>query len=143
MSDANPSLLTASQLVERLLHDVLDEQRSEAAIARALKASEKWPDRYLTLDSWFAVGADVDAIMAEKKTRKARAGAVIDSILPKGRESWARRLAWTALVANAADDEDWIDFALVAQELVGDRPLRQIPLAAWVAENTVEAAAGR
>jgi hypothetical protein len=142
MTDVKPTRLPAGQLVEQLLSDLSDNQETEARISRALKASRDWPERYVMLESWFEVGDDVGAIMAAGKTKKARAEAVLEQILPVRREKWAERLAWSALVArNAADDEDWVDFVLVARELLRDRPLQDIPLATWLAANTVEAAA--
>jgi hypothetical protein len=46
----------------------------------------------------------------------------------------------TGTVAGAADGDDtWYDFALVARDLVGQRPLAEIPLAARIAAATVEA----
>ncbi len=141
MTDVKPTRLPTGRLVEQLLGDLSDKQKTEARIARALKASRDWAERYVTLESWFEVGDDVGAIVAARKTKKARAEAVLARILPETREKWADRLAWSALVAqNAADDEDWVDFALVARELLQERPLQDIPLAAWLAANTVEAA---
>lgn len=143
ISDVKPEPLSVHQLVEGLLDDLSDDRKTGAATARALKASRDWPDRYLTLDSWFEVGQDIEAVMVQKATGKARAETIIEGVLPRRRESWAGRLAWTALVArDAEEDEDWIDFALVARELLGDRHLRQIPMAAWIARNSVEAVGG-
>jgi hypothetical protein len=49
-------------------------------------------------------------------------------------------LAWTAKAAeDEVDGEESIDFALVARELLGNRPLSEIPLAVWIAKNTVAA----
>ncbi|WP_430913429.1 hypothetical protein [Methylobacterium sp. sgz302541] len=50
------------------------------------------------------------------------------------------QVAWTALAArDAVEDEAWMDFALVALELLGERPLARIPVAMWIARNTAAA----
>ncbi|MCJ2121910.1 hypothetical protein [Methylobacterium sp. J-077] len=57
---------------------------------------------------------------------------------------WAELLAWTAKAAeDEVKGEECIAFALVARELLGDRPLTEIPLAVWIAKNTVAATANR
>ena len=40
---------------------------------------------------------------------------------------------------SAEGDDTWRDFALVARDLVGERPLEAIPLATRIAAATVEA----
>lgn len=75
--------------------------------------------------------------------RKQREDFVLRDRVSPQRGRWAELLAWTA---KAAEDEvegkERIDFALVARELLGDRPLADIPLAVWIAKNTVAASAG-
>ena len=46
-----------------------------------------------------------------------------------------------ATLKEASDERDhtWREFALVARDLVGERPLEAIPLAARIAAATVEA----
>ena len=46
-----------------------------------------------------------------------------------------------ATLKEVADEGDntWSDFALVARDLVGERPLEAIPLATRIAAATVEA----
>jgi hypothetical protein len=47
----------------------------------------------------------------------------------------------SATLREGADEEDntWSDFALVARDLLGERPLEGIPLATRIATATVEA----
>ena len=61
--------------------------------------------------------------------------------LPARRARWAELLAWTALTLrqDEATEDAWMDFALVAHELLGDRPLADIPLMTSVAGKTVDA----
>jgi hypothetical protein len=48
-------------------------------------------------------------------------------------------MAATLKEGAAEGDDTWCDFALVARDLVGQRPLAEIPLAARIAAATVEA----
>jgi hypothetical protein len=48
-------------------------------------------------------------------------------------------MAATLKEAAGEGDDAWCDFALVARDLVGRRPLVEIPLAARIAAATVEA----
>jgi len=76
------------------------------------------------------------------RTRKRRIEAVSHQLLPTRREFWAERCAWMAatLKEGAVEGDDtWCDFALVARDLVSQRPLAEIPLAARIAAATVEA----
>lgn len=65
------------------------------------------------------------------------------ALISPQRGRWAELLAWTAKAAeDEVEGEERIDFALVARELLGNRPLAEIPLATWIAKNTVAASAG-
>lgn len=69
---------------------------------------------------------------------------MLDKVLPARRARWAELLGWTAKAAqDQVEDETWIAFALVARELQGERPLAEIPIAAWIAQNTAGALAAR
>jgi hypothetical protein len=48
-------------------------------------------------------------------------------------------MAATLKEASDEGDPTWREFALVARDLVGERPLEEIPLAARIAAATVEA----
>jgi hypothetical protein len=48
-------------------------------------------------------------------------------------------MAATLKEGAAEGDDTWCDFALVARDLVGQRPLAEIPLAARIAAATVDA----
>ena len=107
--------------------------------SRAVAASQFWPMIYTAMQSWFETGAHVDAILSGARTKKKRVEAVFDRILPGRRARWAELLAWTAIAVRGTGDDAWGDLSLVAHELRGERPLQEIPLAAWIARTTVEA----
>jgi len=73
---------------------------------------------------------------------KRRIDAVMTQLLPARRIFWAERCAWMAATLNEAASEAetaWIEFALVARDLIGGKPLDAIPLARRAAAVTVEA----
>ena len=75
-------------------------------------------------------------------TRKRRIEAVSVQLLPARRSFWGERCAWmAATLKESAEDGDstWSDFALVARDRLGKRPIDAIPLATRIASATVEA----
>lgn len=79
---------------------------------------------------------------AELDPGEALQQAALTRLLPERRGFWAERCAWMAAVLRESaemEDEAWVDFALVARDLVGDRPLDTMPLAARIAAATVQA----
>ncbi|MCJ2092966.1 hypothetical protein MKK67_10715 [Methylobacterium sp. J-072] len=125
--------LDTETLIAALLADVPAERQSAQAVAAALAASKLWPKEYAFLQSWF------EPSDATPGTKKQREEAVLSDIIPARRARWAELLAWTAKAAeDEVEGEECIAFALVARELLGDRPL-----AVWIAKNTVAASAKR
>ena len=60
-------------------------------------------------------------------------------VLQPRRQVWAEICAWTAATLKAEDSGDnWIDFALVARDLAGDRKLAGLPLIANIVDATIE-----
>ncbi|MDN3570149.1 hypothetical protein [Methylobacterium longum] len=139
-----PDRMATEALIDDLLDGVPDERQSGKAIATALADSKLWPKEYSFLQSWFEQGEAVAASLHTAKTKKQREEAVLRDILPQRRGCWAELLAWTAKAAeDEVEGEECIDFALVARELLRGRPLTEIPLANWIAKNTVAALSGR
>jgi hypothetical protein len=142
-AQVRPHRVNTESLIEQLLDDVPPERQSGKAIAAALADSKRWPKEYAFLQSWFEQGEAVAASLHTAKTKKQREEAVLRDILPQRRGRWAELLAWAAKAAeDEIEGEECIDFALVARELSGDRPLTEIPLAVWMAKQTVAASAG-
>ena len=137
-----PVRLTGDELINRFLAEIPAGRKEEAQVAGALAASARWPLIYTGMQSWFEEGEPVDRVLSAVKTRKKRLENVLDQILPIRRARWAELLAWTALALRAAENSAWTELALVAHELGGERPLKDIPLAGFIARNTVEAYAG-
>ena len=128
-------------LVEALIADLPSARTDTVAAQAAHRASVSWEQEFETLVSWFEAGEAVEKLLQPLRTRKRRIEAVSVQLLPTRRKFWAERCAWMAatLKEGAAEGDDtWCDFALVARDLVGQRPLAEIPLAARIAAATVE-----
>ena len=139
-----PDRMPTESLIEQLLNSVPPERQSAKAIAAALAASKRWPKEYAFLQSWFEQSEAASAVASAAATKKQREEAVLRDIISARRARWAELLAWTAKAAeDEVEGEQCVDFALVARELLGDRPLTEIPLAIWIAKNTVATSAGR
>ena len=138
----HPAAISPGALAEELLAGLPAERTGTAAATAAHRASVGWEREFGTLESWFEAGEAVEILLRPLRTRKQRVEAVLTRLLPGRRNFWAERCAWTSVVLkeNAEeDDEAWIDFALVARDLAGERALDTMPLAARIAAATVEA----
>ena len=108
----------------------------------AHRASARWEQGFETVTSWFEAGEAVEGLLRPLRTRKRRIEAVSAQLLPARRSFWGERCAWmAATLKESAEDGDstWSDFALVARDLLGERPLHAIPLATRIASAMVEA----
>ena len=138
----HPASISPLVLVEALIADLPSARTDPVAAQAAHRASVSWEEEFETLASWFEAGEAVQKLLQPLRTRKRRIEAVSAQLLPQRRKFWAERCAWMAatLKEGAAEGDDtWCDFALVARDLVGQRPLAEIPLAARIAAATVEA----
>ena len=138
----HPEAISPAALAEELLAGLPAERTGTAAATAAHRASARWEQEFGTLESWFEAGEAVEILLRPLRTRKQRIEAVLTRLLPGRRNFWAERCAWTAAVLKESaeeDDEAWIDFALVARDLAGERALDAMPLAAQIAAATVEA----
>ena len=138
----HPDGISPHELVEALIADLPSARTDTAAAQAAHQASVSWAEEFETLASWFEAGEAVQNLLQPLRTRKRRIEAVSAQLLPIRRKFWAERCAWMAatLKEGAVEGDDtWCDFALVARDLVSQRPLAEIPLAARIAAATVEA----
>ena len=138
----HPERISPPALVEALIGDLPPARKDVKAVLAAHLASARWEQEFETVTSWFEAGEAVEALLRPQRTRKRRIEAVSAQLLPARRSFWGERCAWMAatLKENAEDgDSTWSDFALVARDLLGKRPLDSIPLATRIASATVEA----
>jgi hypothetical protein len=102
------------------------------AVLAAHRASARWEQEFETVTSWFEAGEAVEALLRPLRTRKRRIEVVSAQLLPARRSFRGERCAWmAATLKERAEDRDstWSNFALVARDLLGKRPLDPIPLA--------------
>lgn len=138
----HPENILPLALVEVLIASLPPEWTNTTSAVAAHPASAKWDQQFEILGSWFEAGEAVERLLQPLRTRKRRIEAVAAQLLPAGRIFWAERCAWmAATLKEGADEGDytWLDFALVARDLAGERPLASIPLAGRIAAATVEA----
>ncbi|MEO5373415.1 MAG: hypothetical protein H7840_03955 [Alphaproteobacteria bacterium] len=142
LAASNPLPLPAADLVDQLLADVPPARRTPQAVMTALKNSRSWSLSYGFMESWFEEDGAVDAMLSRRRMSETlRITLVLDKVLSGHRARWAETLAWMALLLREDEEEDgdiWIDYALVARELLGDRPLADIGLMLDIAESTVD-----
>jgi len=146
LTSVNPDAIAVEALVARLVEDIPARRKTAAAVVKSIKHSADWGLDRTFLDSWFEDDGAVDNLLGGKRlSAKRRAGLVLEEYLPTRRRRWAEILAWTALTLKHDElmVDNWIDLALVARELLGDRSLAEIPLMNLVATMTVEAWASR
>jgi hypothetical protein len=126
--------------LDKLFVDIPADKKSDAAASRALAGSKRWQKDWPWLDSWFEDSEEALQAARGQRTIKAQTEGILRNVVASRRERWAELLTWTALAArDEADSDDWIQFTLVARELLGDRPVEDIPLAKCIAQNTAEA----
>ncbi|WP_336491556.1 hypothetical protein [Methylobacterium nigriterrae] len=144
LTQVRPERLAPVTLIADLLEDVPTERQSAKGIAQALGASKRWPKHYTFLQSWFEQDEAAQVNLDSSGGKKEQQAAVLREILPARRARWAELLAWTAKAArDELEGDEWVDLVLVARELLGERSLAEIPVAAWIAKNTVAALSGR
>jgi hypothetical protein len=141
LPDVAPRSVSVSDLVASMLADADGAATDAKAVEKALRGSGRWLATNPQLDSWFENGDDVAAAIKGKRKIEDRLAAIIEKVLEPKRTYWAGVVAWSAF-AQCCDghDPDWIEMALVAREMASERPLTEIPLARFIAVQTVEAA---
>jgi hypothetical protein len=103
-----------------------------------IAASATWADRFSHLDSWFEDTGPLREALARARTDAGREAAVWKHLATR-REVWARTIAASAAVLQAGQDPIWPSFAAVARALIGDRPLKRIPILHDIVAMTLEA----
>ena len=136
----NPERLSLEALVDEMRRTpefVLSE-----TIEAVLASSATWTTvDYQFMESWFEADAEVSKLFKGKRVPPAKmVDLLMREVLPKRRRRWAERLGWSAYALfDSAFFEDAADLITVARELMGERPLDEIPLMRDIAATTVEA----
>ena len=103
-----------------------------------IAASVTWLDRFQHLDSWFEDTGPLREALARARTDAGREAAAWKHLATR-REAWARTIVASAAVLQAGQDPIWPSFAAVARALIGDRPLKRIPILHDIVAMTLEA----
>ena len=142
LSHLDPETTSLEELVARLSAEIEPDRLVPVAVARVLAASGDWPDEQALFELWFEQDDDIEALLGGKRqSRSKKIAVVLTGRLERRRRRWAELLAWTAFSAKAssAGKLAWRDLAIVARELLSDRPLANIGLMRRIAEQTVKA----
>jgi hypothetical protein len=138
----HPESATPSVIAESLIAELPPERTDAAAAQRAHRASARWEEKFETIATWFEAGEAVAGLLRPLKTRKRQIEAVLTQLLPARRLFWTERCVWMAATLKEAaieGDNTWSEFALVARDLGGGKPLDAVPLARQIAAATVDA----
>jgi hypothetical protein len=142
LSGVNPERLRPDELVARLVADIPAMRLDARALGAALKTSATWQKTLPAADSWFEDNPTASTLLDQKRLSfKQRVALILEDYLPTRRRHWAETFAWNAFAAQRGELHAgiWEEVALVARELLSDRPLSEIPVMSAIASRTVEA----
>lgn len=141
LSDATPNGVSVEDLVASMLADADAKTIDSKALERAVRGSGQWFTTNPQLMSWFENGDDVAVAIKGKRKMDDRIAAIIEKVLEPKRRYWASVIAWSAFAQRGGGESSgWIAMALVAREMVSARPLTELPIARFIAAQTVAAA---
>ena len=139
LDDVNPIAMPVDHLVEALIRAIPQEQLTPTAIDTAVSASGAWLEHYPILESWFEDSEEVRKQLAKRMSKKKKIEWLLAGPLQQKRQYWAQLVSWTAFqMQHGPDDLDWQSFAIVAQEILRDRPLNEIPFMQSIAATTLD-----
>lgn len=140
LSDVAPRSISVNDLVASMLAAVDAAYTDAKALTKALRTSGQWLATNTQLDSWFENGDDVSAAIKGRRKIDNRLAAIIEKVLAPKRGYWASVIAWSAFARRGDGNHfDWIEMALVARKMASERPLTEIPIARFIAVQTLRA----
>jgi SEC-C motif len=124
-----------------LIAEVRSELLAPASVHAIIATSAKWAMRRQWAASWAEEGQEVEDLLdrLDGRSMKTVRDKIIDQILEKRRDIWAERFTLTALWMKEAPRRvglPWEHFAIVAQKMIDEVPLRELPLMQRIAEVT-------
>jgi hypothetical protein len=129
--------MPVKQLLDTLSKEIDSERLSSKGIADALANSARWSEQPM-LETWFEDTAEVRQLLAKRLPKTKLRNALLSELLPDRRQEWAELLAWSAFAKKHQPDcATWEDMVVVARELLGGRPLGNIPLIHTIADRTL------
>jgi hypothetical protein len=144
LTNVNPEFQPVDALLPSLCAEIASRRATPQAIAKALKTSASWSNKQPIVWSWFEESDEADAILARCKLSTAkRKAALLATPIQQRRRWWAELIGWTAYTMKDGGASGWEDYALVARELMGERPLDEFGIMNEIAETTLRNNSGR
>ncbi len=138
LASLNPEAMPVERLLDTLSREIDSERLSSKGIADALANSARWSDEQPMFVTWFEDTAEVRQLLAKPLLKTKLRNALLSELLPKRRQQWAELLAWSAFAKkHQPDSTAWAEMVVVARELLGDRPLGDLPLMHTIADRTL------
>ena len=135
--ELHPAAMTVDTLVADLVAGIDPARLSTTAIATTLGHSGDWLHAHPTLATWFE--DNVTKLIGSKRAPRAKQmAALFAGPLQARRRRWAELAAWMALSLKHQGNADWQGFAILANELLGTRPVEEIGLMRVIAATTLE-----
>ena len=137
LADLNPDPWPVDRLVSSLC-DAMDPARlSKDAVAKRMRDSANWADLHPMVATWFEDNLG-KGLRSGRARRDRQMAALLAGPLHARRRRWAEIAAWTSLgLKHQPGDRDWEGFAILARELLGQRPLDEIGIMKAVAANSL------
>jgi hypothetical protein len=126
---------------DRLFQSLDAEAKADSGIAASLQRVCLSLVKSPMLHSWFEDDADVLALVQGKPrpTKDVAVRRLVEELLPTRMDAWAERLLLLALwlrASNGANDRIWVDFVVLAHELLAGRPMADLPPMVMIAETS-------
>jgi hypothetical protein len=129
----------------RLFEELEPAERSEQGVETLYAHGLEWMSDDPIIGSWFEDGPEVSKALGKlgRADRHGMTELVLSDILPAERAIWAERFLLMALWAHASMEAKYRnranDLAVVAHALLGDDPIRSVPVMGVIATQTVRA----
>jgi hypothetical protein len=138
-SQWRPASTGWQEMLRELIAEMPPELLSRTSVRAILASSAQWAMEGEWADSWIEEDQEVTDLLdsVSGRPRRAVCDALLTGIIEKRRAIWAERFVLTALwmkEAISATHLPWERFAIVAQNLLEEVPLRNIPLMKEIAE---------
>ncbi len=129
------------ELLAELVGEVPDKLLGSDSVRAIIASSATWAMSHRWAESWAEGGPEVDDLLDNLDGRPMEVvlDTILESVLEKRRAIWAERFTLTALCMKESTSRErlpWEKFAIVAQKLVEEVPLREIPLMSEIAGAT-------
>ena len=127
------------EMLPELMAEVRGDLLTPNSVRSILKTSEKWAMRNRWADSWVEEGQELEELLDNLSGRSKTVirDTVINQVIEKRRDIWTERFTLTARLMKEAPGRTglpWEHFAILAQKMTEDVPLRELPVMRRVAE---------